>query len=111
MIFQELLQDPAVEVDITVEEVVAAAATTTIFDVEIVGTIVEEESNREAESVSDQEEGPEELLGEEVEAQPTSSASLGHAVKKAKLTSRGGRVIKPNQMIGGPKPGKYSKRK
>ena len=69
----------------------AAAATTTIFDVEIVGTIIEEESNREAESVSDQEEGPEELLGEEVEeAQPTSSASLGHAVKKAKLTSRGG---------------------
>ena len=109
---QELLQDPAVEVDITVEEVVAAAATT-IFDIEIVGTVIEEESNREEESVSDQEEGPEELLGEEVEAQPKSSASLVHAaaVKKAKLTSRGGRVIKPNQMMGGPKPGKYSKRK
>ena len=108
---QELLQDPAVEVDITVEEVVAAAATT-IFDIEIVGTIIEEELNREEESVSDQEEGPEDLLGEEVEAQPKSSASLVHAaVKKAKLTSRGGRVIKPNQMIGRSKPGKYSKRK
>ncbi len=62
----------------------------------LLAIIVKMTKNREEESVSDQEEGPEKLLEEEVETQPTSSASLVRAVKKAKLTSRGGRVIKPN---------------
>jgi hypothetical protein len=72
--------------------------TLTNFDVEIRGTDISSDHEDNEESSDDDHQLGEEEPEEEV---------LPELTKKV---SRGGRVIKPSRMVGGLKPGKYSKK-
>ncbi len=72
--------------------------TLTNFDVEIIGTDISSDHEDNEGSCDDDHQLGEEEPEEEVLSEHT------------KKVSRGGRVIKPSRMVGGLKPGKYSKK-